>query len=770
MVATAPGAQFRTISPETPNVKLLKNSVNQTLDPKEAVLTENGKTDRSGTKVARCYGKSVNAKAIRNFYDRTIKHDIRAILNTLENGGDPEELQLCGIAKISGGNVDDPPAETAKCFGDGLKANALNMHFVRNIKPTSNLILEAIARGEDPFKTVPVGAELKGSGAKEMVKYFGDDATPGSLQVAICRNVTPVFKLVKDHADAGGNCKDLDLFGNAKSEKDIAKHFDTSLNRDAIRMAIARHVTPNVKLVLDCITAGGNPMDLNIGSSEVKDASKDYTRELAKHFGSDTTQGGIAKMFSRHIIPPSKLVRDCVKSGGDPKDLTLWGDIKNDAGKGGQKGQEFTHQHLNFLHIFSLLILVFLFDCLRSLSFRSRLGFGSDATAGGIRFQYFDRIKKDIDALRKGRADGVDCKEITLQSLGGPAVKGPSSVLHFTPTAQFFYTTWQFLIIPLEIAAVMGSDVTPNGIRFQFTDRIKPTAKIQQDIRSAGLDPKDIDLDSIYSIKKGDISKYFGKDSTKGGIEFQFRTIKQDAKRQKACADTGGDPQTLGIGTGAIKASGPAIAHYMADGATAAAVEHRFRPLKKEAETLKCAKPTCLDCLRMSDGTTATALQHRFRPIKKEADAINAAIAGNFGDGDNSVKKTPAKRTPKKKPSTKATDGDDDEGSMIETPSKSTLKKVKGGRIGKATSSRGRAKNYTEPDEEDDDEVEMQGTTNLKEEDDEDIDISSPGFGNGNGHNSNGHGHAYIKSDHGDHDGYDGEELYFEAINDDDEA
>ncbi|XMA09742.1 hypothetical protein WAI453_002533 [Rhynchosporium graminicola] len=43
-------------------------------------------------------------------------------------------------------------------------------------------------------------------------------------------------------------------------------------------MAIARHVTPNVKLVLDCITAGGNPMDLNIGSSEVKDASKDYTR------------------------------------------------------------------------------------------------------------------------------------------------------------------------------------------------------------------------------------------------------------------------------------------------------------------------------------------------------------------------------------------------------------------------------------------------------------------------------------------------------------
>lgn len=53
--------------------------------------------------VARCYGKSVNGKAIRNFYDRTIKHDVKAVLDTLEAGGDPEDLQLSGIAKIGGG-------------------------------------------------------------------------------------------------------------------------------------------------------------------------------------------------------------------------------------------------------------------------------------------------------------------------------------------------------------------------------------------------------------------------------------------------------------------------------------------------------------------------------------------------------------------------------------------------------------------------------------------------------------------------------------------
>jgi hypothetical protein len=43
----------------------------------------------------------------------------------------------------------------------------------------------------------------------------------------------------------------------------------------------------------------------------------------------------------------------------------------------------------------------------------------------------------------------------------------------------------------------MGSDTTPNGIKFQFTDRFRPIAKRQLDMKAAGLDPKDIDLDSV---------------------------------------------------------------------------------------------------------------------------------------------------------------------------------------------------------------------------------------------------------------------------------
>ena len=55
----------------------------------------------------------------------------------------------------------------------------------------------------------------------------------------------------------------------------------------------------------------------------------------------------------------------------------------------------------------------------------------------------------------------------------------------------------------LEMAAIMGSDVTPHGLRFQFTDRIRPIGKKLQEMRSAGLDPKDINLYSLYSVKGG---------------------------------------------------------------------------------------------------------------------------------------------------------------------------------------------------------------------------------------------------------------------------
>jgi hypothetical protein len=41
-----------------------------------------------------------------------------------------------------------------------------------------------------------------------------------------------------------------------------------------------------------------------------------------------------------------------------------------------------------------------------------------------------------------------------------------------------------------------------------------------------------------------------GTDTTPGGIGFQFRTIKQDAKRQRDAFESGKDPKDLNIGGG----------------------------------------------------------------------------------------------------------------------------------------------------------------------------------------------------------------------------
>ena len=45
----------------------------------------------------------------------------------------------------------------------------------------------------------------------------------------------------------------------------------------------------------------------------------------------------------------------------------------------------------------------------------------------------------------------------------------------------------------------------------------------------------------------------FGSDSTGGGIGFQFRQLKNDAKLQRDSVARGEDPKKLGIGSGGAK-------------------------------------------------------------------------------------------------------------------------------------------------------------------------------------------------------------------------
>ncbi|PMD37336.1 hypothetical protein L207DRAFT_74352 [Hyaloscypha variabilis F] len=104
---------------------------------------------------------------------------------------------------------------TAKCFGDGLKASALSMHFVRNIRPNAQLILDALARGEDPAKTVPVGSE--GKAGKEIQQCFGSDATAGGIRFQFATRINKNVKLIKSARANGIDCKEIKLSWADKS-------------------------------------------------------------------------------------------------------------------------------------------------------------------------------------------------------------------------------------------------------------------------------------------------------------------------------------------------------------------------------------------------------------------------------------------------------------------------------------------------------------------------------------------------------------------------
>ena len=63
------------------------------------------------------------------------------------------------------------------------------------------------------------------------------------------------------------------------------------------------------------------------------------------------------------------------------------------------------------------------------------------------------------------------------------------------------YLEDHILIVPTEVARIMGSDCTPNGLRFQFTDRFRPMAKRQLDMLAAGLDPKHVSVGPVKGSK-----------------------------------------------------------------------------------------------------------------------------------------------------------------------------------------------------------------------------------------------------------------------------
>ncbi|TVY40899.1 hypothetical protein LSUB1_G002346 [Lachnellula subtilissima] len=367
--------------------------------------------------------------------------------------------------------------------------------------------------------------------------------------------------------------------------------------------------------------------------------------------------------------------------------------------------------------------------------------FGSDCTPNGLRFQFNDRIKQVTTRQLDMLAQGDDPKDIDLDDCKSAKASKAGK----------------------DIASLMGSDTSVSALKSEICERVKAIGKHQSHMKAAGQDPAKIDI-SAFNDRKGrqDISTYFGSDSTGGGIGFQFRAIKADAKRQRDCIDAGGDPRDLNIG------GGKELARLLNDGSTKSALEHRFRPIKREA-----ADMLAVIAREYGDSVTGKAVSGYFERVKKDPhwdrtkSVADISIEGTPKTPKTPKTATPRKRGPKAKKGAAQDDGDDSELQEFDTPSKkkATINKVKGGRVTKT----GRAKPLSyagqDMDEDDEEEVEDEGRTVKME--DAPVSSNGDGFEDGNGYEDHGHqnGYAVIGADeHDEHENfYNAAEDYGEA-------
>lgn len=123
---------------------------------------------------------------------------------------------------------------------------------------------------------------------------------------------------------------------------------------------------------------------------------------------------------------------------------------------------------------------------------------GSDTTVSALKWQFAVPIKANVKLLKDARASGKDCKGVKFADASSKGQRGGSifCIFNFLYARIFFYTIGNLIDVGLEMCRIMGSDTTPNGIRFQFTDRFRPLSKRQLAMLANGQDPKDVVVDT----------------------------------------------------------------------------------------------------------------------------------------------------------------------------------------------------------------------------------------------------------------------------------
>ncbi|PBP23364.1 hypothetical protein BUE80_DR005982 [Diplocarpon rosae] len=407
------------------NAEAIAAAVEAGLDPFQVPLVDSGQAVKSKTPdLSTRFGGDCTKSAIENRF-RRIKIDAKLINDAVKKGVDPITLPI-GLDQVNS------RSDIVPSFSSDASTIAISHVVNRQVRLAIKMIKDCLAKASDPKEiaafhgsdttpgairgacdrhVIPILKKLKACmasggdpkdlavdqlwlyGKNEMVKYFGSDVTPNALGIAVRRHFNPMAKRMKEFAESGHDCKDLKLIEDPKiSGKDLARHFGSDTTAGALQKHYSRYYKDNVKAIRECVQAGRDPkgLTLNLEASDAKSG-----KEILKHFDStmkfDTLRIGI----QRNVTPYVKLVKDCAQLGRNPMDLDLVVDAKDTSGTSDKQSK------------------VEVAAC-----------FGSDASVSALRWQLAVPVKNNTKAIFDARAKGIDVKDITLPTFAQKGGKG----------------------------------------------------------------------------------------------------------------------------------------------------------------------------------------------------------------------------------------------------------------------------------------------------------------------------------------------------------
>ncbi|CCD46341.1 hypothetical protein BofuT4_P118910.1 [Botrytis cinerea T4] len=240
-----------------------------------------------------------------------------------------------------------------------------------------------------------------------------------------------------------------------------------------------------------------NAVDAGLNASTV-DLENDSIakKEISVRFGGDCTASAVENRF-RRLKSDAKLINAAVAKGEDPILMNV-GDTNGGVACKGKAISELM---------------------------------GSATPASHIKSQLRETIKPLSERLIAMRDADEDCKDVDLTDLGSRRYKAETARImgsdttasslknHFHRTVKVLGNRQMLMLAagrdskdvsldklglsePKEIVAIMGSDVTIEAIKQQIGKRIKVLGSRQTEMRAAGHDPKNVDLEDLAAPKK----------------------------------------------------------------------------------------------------------------------------------------------------------------------------------------------------------------------------------------------------------------------------